>query len=193
VRAFEAIGGVPELVVQDNARTAIVKASFYDPEVNRTYAETVRVRTQRCVPPASAGTAGRGLVPVKAIPGHHGRSTNHHQKSPKHLSDAPLRAGRVAALQAPLRSIARLAALSLAAPASVIEVGHRANFVIIWSEVNGTIGGTIVSKYREIDVRGTRAHSLTYTVSARIHDPYHRTTIFICRHGLPINFQIETG
>jgi transposase len=39
VRAFEAIGGVPELVVPDNARTAIVKASFYDPQVNRTYAE----------------------------------------------------------------------------------------------------------------------------------------------------------
>ena len=39
VHAFEAIGGVPELVVPDNARTAIVKASFYDPEVNRTYAE----------------------------------------------------------------------------------------------------------------------------------------------------------
>ncbi len=32
VRAFEAIGGVPELVVPDNARTAIVKASFYDPQ-----------------------------------------------------------------------------------------------------------------------------------------------------------------
>jgi transposase len=31
VRAFEAIGGVPELVVPDNAKTAIVKASFYDP------------------------------------------------------------------------------------------------------------------------------------------------------------------
>ena len=39
VRAFEAIGGVPELVVPDNAKTAIVRASFYDPEVNRTYAE----------------------------------------------------------------------------------------------------------------------------------------------------------
>ena len=39
VRAFEAIGGVPELVVPDNAKTAIVKASFYDPEVNRTYAD----------------------------------------------------------------------------------------------------------------------------------------------------------
>ena len=39
VRAFEAIGGVAELVVPDNAKTAIVKASFYDPQVNRTYAE----------------------------------------------------------------------------------------------------------------------------------------------------------
>ncbi len=39
VRAFEAIGGVPELVVPDNAKTAVVKACFYDPEVNRTYAE----------------------------------------------------------------------------------------------------------------------------------------------------------
>jgi len=39
VRAFEAIGGVPELVAPDNAKTAIVKACFYDPEVNRTYAE----------------------------------------------------------------------------------------------------------------------------------------------------------
>ena len=39
VRAFEAIGGVPELVVPDNAKTAIVKASFYEPEVNRTYGE----------------------------------------------------------------------------------------------------------------------------------------------------------
>jgi len=39
VHAFEAIGGVPELVVPDNTKTAIVKASFYDPQVNRTYAE----------------------------------------------------------------------------------------------------------------------------------------------------------
>jgi transposase len=36
VRAFQAIGGVPELVVPDNAKTAIVKSRFYDPQVNRT-------------------------------------------------------------------------------------------------------------------------------------------------------------
>lgn len=39
VRAFAAIGGVPALVVPDNTKTAIVKASFYDPQVNRTYVE----------------------------------------------------------------------------------------------------------------------------------------------------------
>ena len=31
VRAFEAIGGVPELVVPDNAKTAVIKACLYDP------------------------------------------------------------------------------------------------------------------------------------------------------------------
>jgi transposase len=39
VRGLEAIGGVPQLIVPDNAKTAIVKACFYDPQVNRTYAD----------------------------------------------------------------------------------------------------------------------------------------------------------
>jgi len=39
VGAFEAIGGVPALVVPDNAKTAVIKACFYDPQINRTYAE----------------------------------------------------------------------------------------------------------------------------------------------------------
>src|SRR5246127_356471 len=39
VRAFEAIGGVPQLVVPDNTKTAVIKACLYDPQVNRTYAE----------------------------------------------------------------------------------------------------------------------------------------------------------
>lgn len=46
VRAFEVIGGVPELAVPDNTRTAVVKAGFYAPEINRTYAEmAVHYRT----------------------------------------------------------------------------------------------------------------------------------------------------
>src|SRR6202789_2685045 len=39
VRALEAIGGVPQLLVRDNTKTAVIKACLYDPQVNRTYAE----------------------------------------------------------------------------------------------------------------------------------------------------------
>ena len=65
VRAFEAIGGVPELVVPDNAKTAIVRASFYDPRVNRTYAEmaahygTAILPARPRKPATGEGRAGR--------------------------------------------------------------------------------------------------------------------------------------
>ena len=39
VRALEAIGSVPQLLVPDNTKTAVIKACLYDPQVNRTYAE----------------------------------------------------------------------------------------------------------------------------------------------------------
>jgi transposase len=39
VRAFEAIGGVPHLLVPDNTKTAVIRACLYDPLVNRTYVE----------------------------------------------------------------------------------------------------------------------------------------------------------
>jgi len=38
-RAFAFIGGVPAMVVSDNLRSGITKACFYEPAVNRTYAE----------------------------------------------------------------------------------------------------------------------------------------------------------
>jgi len=37
VRALEAIGGAPRLLVPDNPKVAVIKACFYDPQVNRTY------------------------------------------------------------------------------------------------------------------------------------------------------------
>ncbi|MEX6509266.1 IS21 family transposase, partial [Jiella sp. M17.18] len=36
--AFEAIGGVPNLLVPDNTKVAVIKACHYDPQINRTYA-----------------------------------------------------------------------------------------------------------------------------------------------------------
>jgi len=37
VRAFEFIGGCPEIVVPDNLKSGVHKPSFYDPLINRTY------------------------------------------------------------------------------------------------------------------------------------------------------------
>ncbi len=39
VRAFEYFGGVPCQIVSDNLKAGITKACFYEPKVNRTYAE----------------------------------------------------------------------------------------------------------------------------------------------------------
>ena len=37
VRMFRFFGGVPRLVVPDNLKSGVHKASFYDPEINRSY------------------------------------------------------------------------------------------------------------------------------------------------------------
>lgn len=37
VRMFRFLGGVPRLVVPDNLKSGVQKASFYDPEINRSY------------------------------------------------------------------------------------------------------------------------------------------------------------
>ena len=37
VRLFQHIGGVPRLLVPDNLKSGVNKASFYDPEINRSY------------------------------------------------------------------------------------------------------------------------------------------------------------
>ena len=39
VRAPEAIGGVPNLIVPDNTKVAVIKACLFDPQINRTYAD----------------------------------------------------------------------------------------------------------------------------------------------------------
>src|SRR5271157_866630 len=37
VRMFRFFGGAPKLLVPDNLKSGVIKASFYDPEINRTY------------------------------------------------------------------------------------------------------------------------------------------------------------
>ena len=52
VKAFEYFGGVPRLLVPDNTKTAVKKASNYDPELNKTYTEM-------------AGHYGAAIVPAR--------------------------------------------------------------------------------------------------------------------------------
>jgi transposase len=42
VRAFEFLGGVPEVVVPDNLKSAVARACRYDPDLNPTYREFAR-------------------------------------------------------------------------------------------------------------------------------------------------------
>jgi len=37
VEAFEFFGGVPEKVVPDNLKAAVIKAAFFEPEINRVF------------------------------------------------------------------------------------------------------------------------------------------------------------
>ena len=39
IRTFEFLGGVPKLIIPDNARTGVTRACRYEPELNRTYHE----------------------------------------------------------------------------------------------------------------------------------------------------------
>lgn len=49
--ALEAIGGAPKLLVPDKVKVAVIKACYFDPVVNRSYAEVAaatRSRSPRC-------------------------------------------------------------------------------------------------------------------------------------------------
>ena len=50
INAFEYFGGVPRIIVPDNAKTAITKIDIYNPEANRTYAEMARYYGAAIVP-----------------------------------------------------------------------------------------------------------------------------------------------
>jgi transposase len=54
VRTFEALGGVPEIVVPDNLKAAVQRPHRYEPEINRTYA-------------ALAHHYGVAIIPARAV------------------------------------------------------------------------------------------------------------------------------
>jgi hypothetical protein len=61
VGAFEAIGGVPALLVPDNTKVAVIKACLYDPQINRSYADMAAYYgTKRRGPANAMSGVGRG-------------------------------------------------------------------------------------------------------------------------------------
>lgn len=70
INAFEYFGGVPEVIIPDNLKSAIIKASFMDPVANRSYADLARhygFQIDPCLPgsPEHKGKVESGVKYVK--------------------------------------------------------------------------------------------------------------------------------
>jgi transposase len=70
IHAFEYFGGVPEVIIPDNLKSAIVKASFMDPVANKSYADLARhynFQIDPCLPgtPEHKGKVESGVKYVK--------------------------------------------------------------------------------------------------------------------------------
>ena len=62
IHAWEAYGGVTEVTVPDNLRSGVTKACFYDPELNRTYAELAAHYQSIVLPTRTARPRDKGAV-----------------------------------------------------------------------------------------------------------------------------------
>ena len=60
VRMFRFFGGAPKLLVPDNLKSGVTKASFYDPEINRTCGAMAAHYTGRNPAGAAAAAEGQG-------------------------------------------------------------------------------------------------------------------------------------
>lgn len=68
IHMFNYFGGVPRIITPDNLKTGVVKADFYDPELNRSYAEMAEYYNCAILParvkhpkdkPTAEGSAGK--------------------------------------------------------------------------------------------------------------------------------------
>jgi transposase len=64
VRVFEALGGVPQVIVPDNLKAAVSRAHRYEPELNRTYAELAQHYGVAVVPARAAHPRDKAKVEV---------------------------------------------------------------------------------------------------------------------------------
>ena len=82
VGAFEAIGGVPALLVPDNTKVAVIKACLYDPQINRTYADMAAHYGTAILPARPRRPRDKAKV-EQARP--HGRALAARAAAPPHL------------------------------------------------------------------------------------------------------------
>jgi transposase len=64
VRTFEALGGVPEVVVPDNLKAAVNRAHRYEPEINRTYGDLAHHYGVAIIPARAARPRDKAKVEV---------------------------------------------------------------------------------------------------------------------------------
>ena len=64
VRTFAALGGVPEVVVPDNLKAAVLRAHRYEPEINRTYAALAQHYGFAIIPARAAKPRDKAKVEV---------------------------------------------------------------------------------------------------------------------------------
>ena len=64
IRAFEALGGVPQVLVPDNLKAAVTRAHRYEPDLNRTYAELAQHYGVAVVPARAAKPRDKAKVEV---------------------------------------------------------------------------------------------------------------------------------
>jgi transposase len=62
-RDIEAVGGALGLVVSDNPKTAVIKACFYEPAVNRSYTEMAAHYDTAILPARPPGRASHATKP----------------------------------------------------------------------------------------------------------------------------------
>ncbi len=73
-RAFAALGGVPNLLVPDNTKVAVIKACRYEPQVNRTYAEMAAHYDTAVLPARPYRPRDKAKSPPRRKPGSRPRS-----------------------------------------------------------------------------------------------------------------------
>src|ERR1700728_2238027 len=148
VRMFRFFGGVPKLLVPDNLKSDVNKASFYDPEINRTYGAMaahysvgilparphkprdkakVRSRRQICSDIHSRAIACTDLLLARRMqPGHHACHAAHERAHHAPSRPEPARTVREGRARRAQRLAGRgLGVRGMAARASQPRLSHR--------------------------------------------------------------------